>query len=372
MKKQLLIITILAITSVYGLRAQVQHFTWQGVEREYIVRTPTQHDGALPVLFFLHGQYVQIVPWDQGFNFSQMAEDFGWAIVVPQALDLGMGTMWNVGMVDSDVDDSGFLMALLDSLTVQYHLNPDSVFFTGFSMGGFMTYRMAIEHGDRITACAPVSGLISNVLSSVPPVAPVRILHIHGTDDDIVGYNGYSSFFQNNPIGLGVDEIIAFWRNANGCGEKPIIDTLHDLKNDDLRFIRYTYNCYTDLQLLKVQGGVHDWYNDSDQFDVGYMDVIHVFFTGHNQMHFDSVQESGYLHVWPNPTSGIFNVQLKDSYFLITELQVFDMYGKLLDRVEIFQELPLQTVQLDLSRYPNGVYFVREQSGAVAKVVVER
>ena len=186
---------LLMICWTSNLSAQIQHFTWQGVEREYLVRTPTQHDGPLPVLFFLHGLYGQIVPYDQDFNFSQMAEEFGWAIIVPQALDLGMGTMWNVGMTDSDVDDSGFLMALLDSLMLQYHLDPDSIFFTGFSMGGFMTYRMAIEHGDRITACAPVSGLISNALSSVTPVAPVRMLHIHGTDDYIVGYNGYSSFF---------------------------------------------------------------------------------------------------------------------------------------------------------------------------------
>ena len=370
MKKHLLIITILAITSVFSLRAQVQHFTWQGVEREYFVRTPSQHEGALPVLFFLHGLYVQIVPWDQGFNFSQMAEDFGWAIVVPQALDLGMGTMWNVGMVDSDVDDSGFLMALLDSLTVQYHLNPDSVFFTGFSMGGFMTYRMAIEHGDRITACAPVSGLISNALSSVIPVAPVRILHIHGTYDDIVGYNGYSSFFQNNPIGLGVDEIIDFWRNANGCSGEPTIDTLPDLMNDGLRFIRYTYNCSTDLQLLKVQGGVHDWHGDANQYDVDYREIIYEFFTGHSFSSSIPTHEKEHLQVWPNPTSGVVNIQIADSDS--PEIQVFDIYGKLVDIVETMCTSSLQTVQIDLSRFPNGVYFLRRGNGAVAKVVLQR
>lgn len=120
-----------------------------------------------------------------------------------------------------------------------------------------------------------------------------------------------------------------------------------------------------------MQGGVHDWYNDSDQFDVRYMDVIHDFFTKRNHIHFDSVHGSGYLQVWPNPTSGILNIQLKDSYFLITELQVFDIYGKLVDNVEKMNTSS-KTVQIVLSRHPDGVYFVREQGGAVAKVVLKR
>jgi poly(3-hydroxybutyrate) depolymerase len=40
-------------------------------------------------------------------------------------------------------------MAILDSLENNMNINTDSVFFMGFSMGGFMSNRMAIEHGDR-------------------------------------------------------------------------------------------------------------------------------------------------------------------------------------------------------------------------------
>ena len=160
MKKTLTICILLTICWMGTLSAQVQHFTWQNVQREYLVRTPANHDGLLPVMFFLHGLGDNITRCDQEFNFGQIAEDFGWAIVVPQARNLGMGTMWNVGMTNSDVDDAGFLLALLDSLTAQYQLDPDSVFFTGFSMGGFLTHRMAIEHGDRLPACAPAGGLV--------------------------------------------------------------------------------------------------------------------------------------------------------------------------------------------------------------------
>ena len=369
MKKALTISILLIICWMGSLSAQIQHFPWQGVEREYLIRTPANHDGSLPVLFFLHGLGDNITNCDQEFHFGQIAEEFGWAIVVPQARNQGIGTMWNAGLMSSTIDDAGFLMALLDSLTVQYQLNPDSVFFSGFSMGGFMTHRMAIMHGDRITACAPISGLITDADASQTPVAPVRMLHIHGTSDNVVGYNGYSSAFGMD-LGFGVDEILDYWQNANGCTGEPAIDTLPNLKNDGLRFIRYTYNCGTELQHLKVVGGTHNWY-DVEHNDVGYKEILYEFFSGHSLSSSVPDRKTGCLQVWPNPTNGLLNIQTTDSES--SEIQVFDMNGNMVDViVGVNNDSPLQTVQINLSRYPDGVYFVQTGDGTVAKVVVKR
>ena len=371
MKKRLSVIVLLSLAFLYSSYAQIQHFTWQGKQREFLFKTPTNHDGSLPVLFFLHGLGDLITGCDEEFDFGQLAEDFGWAIVVPQALTQSIfGTMWNAGLLSSSIDDAGFLLALLDSLTVQYQLDPDSVFFTGFSMGGFMTYRMAIEHGDRITACAPVSGLISTADANQTPIAPVRILHIHGTNDNIVGYNGVSF---GSTLGLGVDAILDYWQNANGCNGEPAIDTLPNRKIDGLRFIRYTYNCDTDLQHLKVVGGSHKWYHDADLYDVGYEDVIYEFFTGQTAPSRTPVREKDYLMIYPNPTTGILNVQLSNSDSPSTEIHLLDVYGKLLDVVaEANDYSPVQTLRVDLSRYPNGIYFVQTPIGTVKKVLLAR
>jgi polyhydroxybutyrate depolymerase len=372
MKKTLSLCLLLAVILFGNLSAQVQHFTWQNVQREYLVRTPANNDGTLPVLFFLHGLGDNITRCDEEFNFGQIAEEFGWAIVAPQALNEGMGTMWNAALLNSNVDDSGFLMALLDSLTVEYQLDPDSVFFTGFSMGGFMTHRMAIEHGDRITACVPFSGLITTAMAAQTPVAPVRLLHVHGTNDPVVGYNGGSSTF-GMTLGLSVDAIMDYWQNANGCTGEPAIDTLPDLKNDGLRFIRYTYNCGTDLQLLKVVGGTHNWYHSSSQYDVGYKDVLYEFCSGHSLPTSVPERETGHLQIWPNPTNGILNIQMPDYDSQANDIKVFDVYGKLVDVVVGANDYSsLQTTKIDLSRYPDGIYFVQAGSGPVTKVVVTR
>ena len=87
--KRLSLIKILASAILIfsgSLCAQIQHFEWQGKQREYLVRTPENYE-SLPVMFFLHGLGDNITRCDQEFNFPQVAADFGWMVVIPQALN---------------------------------------------------------------------------------------------------------------------------------------------------------------------------------------------------------------------------------------------------------------------------------------------
>ncbi len=344
--------------------AQIQTFEWQGVQREYIVRAPQQSaKPSVPVMYFLHGWTDNIIRLDNEFHFQQIADAFGWTIVVPQALNEGVGTMWNAGLNASSIDDSGFLMALLDSLAEPYQLDLDSVFFTGFSMGGFMTHRMAIEHGDRITACAPVSGLITFSMSAQTPVAPVRLLHIHGTADPVVGYDGSSQLFGS--LGLGVEDILNYWKVANGCENEPTIDSLPDLHNDGLRFVRYTYDCGTELQHIKVIGGAHLFYLDENQTDVSYMNVIHDFFVGKNG--FESVierPETGSLVIAPNPNNGQFYIEVE----VATTVQLMDMFGRLV----AVEKVPAGQTRLDMRHLPEGMYILEAVDGAAVKMLLRK
>ena len=79
------------------------------------------------------------------------------------------------------------------------------------------------------------------------------------------------------------------------------------------------------------------------------------------------------MTVYPNPTNGIVNIQFTDNNSPITQIHVFDIYGKLLGVVETQNFASLQTAQIDLSRYANGVYFIKAvmdgKTIAVRKVV---
>lgn len=351
------------LTLCTSLFSQIQTFEWQGSQRQYLLKMPTNRPEAMPVLYFLHGLGDNITRLDNEFHFQQIADEFRWAIVVPQALAQSGATMWNAGLMNSNIDDSGLLMALLDSLAEQYPINLDSVFFTGFSMGGFMTHRMAIEHGDRITACAPVSGLITHSMANHTAVAPVRMLHIHGTSDPVVGYDGNSQYFGGN-LGLNVDAILEYWQNANDCVTEPVIDTFPDLKNDGLRFVRYTYEGNAELQHIKVIGGNHTWYHSEDQYDIGYMAEIHRFFTSGagNEGVTETVPSD--WNLWPNPTSGPFTIEVPAA----TSVEVFDIQGRMVRR----QKLHSGANAIDLGLLPEGLYFIKEAHGKVRKVLVRK
>lgn len=340
--------------------AQIQTIEWQGMQRQYLVKTPENYE-SLPVLFFLHGLGDNINHVNSEHNFQQVANRFNWMVVIPQAINEGNGTMWNAALMNSTIDDSGFLMALLDSLAVQYPVNQDSVFFTGFSMGGFMSHRMAIEHGDRINAAAPVSGLITYAMANQTPVAPVRLLHIHGTSDNVVGDNGYSQYFGSN-LGLGVDAILNYWRNANGCTNEPIIDSLPDTHNDGLRFVQYVYPGTKELRFLKVIGGTHSWYRNANQYDISYIDYIHDFFTGKNAVNNVNNPTTGSLKVYPNPTNGQIKIELSSP----TTVEVIDIQG----RTILQQQTDSCVVILDLKGTQSGVYFVKA-NGLTEKIVLE-
>ena len=340
---------------------QIQTFEWQGRQREYLIKTPVAERGSTPILFFLHGLGDNITRLDNEFHFQQVANAYQWTVVIPQALAQSGYTMWNAGLTSSNIDDSGFLMALLDALAEQYPINLDSVFFTGFSMGGFMTHRMAIEHGERIAACAPVSGLITYSMSNLS-APPVRMLHIHGTSDPVVGYDGNSQYFGSN-LGLNVEAILNYWKNANGCVAEPVIDTFPDLKNDGLRFVRYTYEGEAELQHIKVIGGNHTWYMSESQYDIGYLTEIHKFFVGNGDESEGLAEpEPSTLKLWPNPTSGRFTIEVKEA----TTMEVIDIQGRCIAK----HSLTAGANQIDLGEASEGMYFINLGNGEVKKVIL--
>jgi len=82
------------------------------------------------------------------------------------------------------------------------------------------------------------------------------------------------------------------------------------------------------------------------------------------------------MTVYPNPTTGIVNMQIIHHDSPITELFVYNANGKLVNTVHTQSSTSPQTVQIDLSGLSNGIYFVKAIANsrvvAIRKVVVVR
>ncbi|MBQ4434057.1 MAG: T9SS type A sorting domain-containing protein, partial [Bacteroidales bacterium] len=68
----------------------------------------------------------------------------------------------------------------------------------------------------------------------------------------------------------------------------------------------------------------------------------------------------GHFTVYPNPTTGMVNVQfiMNNVQLKDVDIQIFDVYGRLLNTVETCHGASLQTTQIDLSSYAPGVYLI--------------
>jgi len=381
---------LLAATTAQG-QLPKQTFQWQGEERNYYTYIPTSYNAdsdPLPVMVFLHGFDGGIDSYNRNIDFQQAADQFGWMVVLPEALaatvefmgmDVPVGNAWNSGIVmtlmgssfepNSDVDDAGFLLALVDSLGTAYNLDSDSLFFAGFSMGAFMTYRMAIEHGDRIAGVAAASGLIPLCFADSIPAGPLEVLHIHGTEDNMIAPDGTASPIPgmgNMTLGLSVDSTIDYWLRHNHCDTIATTSTYANTEDDGLLFKLHTYeggDNNSRVAFLNVDGGKHKWYEEDH--DVQYLTVIHDFFT-HSQSYsmvgINTPSRHAPLLLFPNPAEGAVKVESPSN----TLLYLHSVSGRTLATLPLTAGVNL----IDLSSYPAGVYLLSTAAGQSSTLIV--
>ena len=98
----------------------------------------------------------------------------------PQVWNDGSGR-WHAG--EDDVDDVGFVAALLDHVSARWAVDPQRVYATGFSNGAAMTWRVGAELSERFAAVAPIGGAMRGQFAQ--PTLPLPLLGIWGADDPI-------------------------------------------------------------------------------------------------------------------------------------------------------------------------------------------
>ncbi len=203
---------------------------WAGRTRSYIVHVPASYTGdtAVPLLMDLHG-FLGSASKQQGKS-GQLAQSDrrGFIAVWPEALNKGWNGYGCCGdSQKQDIDDVGYLRALVARLKTQGRIDASRVFVTGHSNGGSMTQRMACEAADIFRAAAPVSFPL-NTTTRCHPARPITVIEFHGTADEIVSYYGIGLFgFQS------ARDSLATWATLNGCRSAPVRTQLAGLSRDE-------------------------------------------------------------------------------------------------------------------------------------------
>ncbi|MCP4708582.1 MAG: alpha/beta fold hydrolase [Planctomycetes bacterium] len=148
----------------------------------YLLTIPKKYQSKgnpSPLILFLHGAGERGADLDRvkihsPLNFANdNPDEFPFILLSPQC---STNHTWLNELKD--------LASLLDNITSRYNVDPDRIYLTGLSMGGFATWALAAEYPQRFAALVPICGggqsWNTSKLKNIPTWA------FHGDNDKVV------------------------------------------------------------------------------------------------------------------------------------------------------------------------------------------
>ncbi len=222
---------------------------------------------AAPLIFVLHGGGGSASSMELLTRgaFNRIADREGAIVVYPEGVD----RHWNDGRdlpetaARENIDDVGFILALIEEVALQYSLDRGRIFSTGISNGGFMSMRLACDAAETFAAVAPVTAVLSEKLGArCAPSRPVAIMIINGTEDPLVPWTGGMVKVLGVSRGAvwSAERTFKRWLELNSCGPKGDARTDNN-PADETVVIVHSARCPGDIdvRLYEIQGGGHTW-----------------------------------------------------------------------------------------------------------------
>ncbi|MDF1672074.1 MAG: PHB depolymerase family esterase [Vicingaceae bacterium] len=239
-----------------------QTISHDGLTREYIVYVPRSYDGntAVPLVFNFHGFGGLASEYMSYANMRPQADAQNFILIYPQGSCLNGDSHWNASLPGPDnksnADDFGFIEALITKLNSSYNIDNERIYACGYSNGGMLAYALACYKNNLIAGACSVSGCMLD--NDCSPTNPTAILSIHGTSDDVLSYNGNSSF---NSVAFALN----YWTTFNNTDGSPSIDSYNDNGTTIEHHVYANGDSSVTVEHYKVIGGGHDWFNMSYQ-----------------------------------------------------------------------------------------------------------
>ena len=148
------------------------------VMMKYLLYLPKDYDPkeSWPLLLFLHGagergDNLELVKKHGPPKLIEAGQHFPFIVVSPQC---PIKRWW----------EPFTLAALLDEIVEKHQVDPDRIYVTGLSMGGFGTWSLVAHQPDRFAAAAPICGGGEPIMAKL--FRPIPAWVFHGAKDSVV------------------------------------------------------------------------------------------------------------------------------------------------------------------------------------------
>jgi len=341
-----------------------------GVKRSYIMYLPKIYTGTqkVPLLFCFHG-YNMLASAQMGYgDFRSVADTANFILVYPQGSLMNNITHWNVGgwTLGSTANDIGFTRSMIDTLKTFYQIDTTRIYSTGYSNGGFFSFELACQMGEKIAAIGSVCGSMTpETYANCNPNHPMPTIQIHGTADPIIRYTGET-------FSLPIDSTLAYWRKINHTSRSVLMDSLPDTNIADackVQTMRNDSGLFCNALLhYKIMNGKHSWPGTSGIASAGtnqdFMASVAIWnfvsqYSIYGKIGCQTLGQNGIkknettLSVYPNPSNG--KVEIKG---LQTDRQTYQLRNSM-GQIILEGEIDKASASIDLSALSAQVYFLQ-------------
>lgn len=256
--------------------------SWGGRNREFLLYVPPLYENskAVPLVVMLHGMGGTAMNSHKETSWSSKAEAEMFIVAYPEATRPDPKSppslrnnpqAWNDGSgrfhaSERDIDDVGFIRAMLDRITADYNIDSKRIYVAGFSNGASMTFRVGAELTNRIAAISPNAGACWT--KELKLSGGLSLCYITGTSDTL------------NPIDGGYPKLVFGGKNQDGPKKPPVQETIDkwvkalggarnaesDITTDGVRTRRYgTSHQGAEVEYITIEGLGHHWAGGTSQ-----------------------------------------------------------------------------------------------------------
>lgn len=251
----------------------------------------------MPLVVVLHGYMGSSTLVERKTDMSNKGDEEGFIVAYPNgAQKLRFLRGWNAGFSHglamlTQMDDIGFIRALIKKLQSTLKIDSNRIYVTGHSNGGAMSYRIGAELSDIVAAVGINAGSIGGkfflwgknrpVWVIPKPTNPVSIIAFQGMKDPYIPYGGGKGCGLLADYFLSVDDSISFWVKYNNCNPEAMRTVS---KNGNIIIDRYSDgNKGSEVLLYTTLNGKHEWPGEPKDpvQEISATDIIWKFFQNH-------------------------------------------------------------------------------------------
>ena len=241
-----------------------------GIERNWLAYVPAAKTPAPALVLVMHGSRgdAQRIRAASRYGFDVLAERFGFIAVYPN----GYENHWNdcraganYSANTENIDDVGFLRALVKQLVAEQGVDPARVFATGLSNGGHMAYRLGLEAPELVAGIAAMAANlpVADNFDCQPSGQAVAALVMNGTADPVNPYGGGVVEIGGDAsrgLVLSAEETARYWAGLAGYEGQGVHRSWPAQVADDVTSVEsidWSASGRVPVSLLTINGGGH-------------------------------------------------------------------------------------------------------------------